>query len=305
MNIQVHRVRAFIDGKGGGNPAGVVLDADALDRSARQAIAAKLGWSETAFVSHSDRAVARLEFFTPNRQIAHCGHATVATFGLLHALGRIGEGTHYKDTVDGLREIRIEGEEVFMAQHAPDFEPQSGLNERLENLLDLPKDAFDHAGEATVVSTGTRFLQVGPIDAEFLAHARPRLREIEQLSEELDLVGLYVHARGTLVPGRAATTRMFAPRFGIDEESATGMAAGGLAALLDQRGEIDGDRLVIEQGRLMHPPSPSELRVRLEREDGALRRVFVGGRVAIEATRELDFDAQRGEWREAAQKSAA
>lgn len=306
MTIHVHRVRSFIDGKSGGNPAGVVLDADALDTAARQAIAARLGWSETAFVSRSDRAVARLEFFTPNRQIAHCGHATVATFGLLRTLGRIGEGTFYKDTVDGLREIRIEGDTVFMAQRAPEFEPQPGLNLRLENLLDLPKDAFDHAGVATVVNTGTRFLQVGPIDAEFLAHARPQQREIERLSDELDLIGLYVHSRGTLVPGRAATTRMFAPRFGIDEEAATGMAAGGLAALLDQRGEVSGDSLVIEQGRLMRPPSPSELLVRLERENGAVRRVFVGGRVLIEASRELDFDAQSGAWVErAAKKSAA
>jgi predicted PhzF superfamily epimerase YddE/YHI9 len=98
---------------------------------------------------------------------------------------------------------------------------------------------------------------------------------------------------------------MFAPRFGINEEAATGMAAGGLAALLYQRGEVSGDSLVIEQGRLMRPPSPSEILVRLEHEDNSIRRVFVGGRVLIEATRELEFDAQRSEWQEVPTKSAA
>jgi PhzF family phenazine biosynthesis protein len=297
MIVQVHRVRSFTDSGSGGNPAGVVLDADALDSAARQGIAAALGWSETAFVSHSDLADARLEFYTPNRQIAHCGHATVATFGLLRALGRAGEGTLHKDTVDGLREIRIEGDTVFMAQQAPIFEPQPGLTPRLASLLDLPLSAFDHSGVPTVVSTGTRFLQVGPIDAEFLAHARPDQAGIEALSEELDLVGLYVHARGTTVPGRAAATRMFAPRYGIPEESATGIAAGGLAALLHERGEVEGQELVIEQGRLMRPASPSQLRVRLELQGRKLTRVFAGGTVRMESIHRITREPN-GQWRD-------
>lgn len=297
MIIEVHRVRSFTDAGSGGNPAGVVLDADALDSAARQGIAAALGWSETAFVSRSDTAAARLEFYTPNRQIAHCGHATVATFGLLRALGRVDEGVMHKDTVDGLREIRIEGDTVFMAQHAPIIEAQPGLTPRLASLLDLPLSAFEHAGTPSVVSTGTRFLQVGAIDAELLAHARPDLAGIEALSEELDLIGLYVHAHGTAVPGRIASTRMFAPRYGIPEESATGIAAGGLAGLLHERGEIEGDALVIEQGRLMRPASPSELRVRLERQGRQLTRIFVGGKVSVERVHRVAREPN-GTWRD-------
>ena len=134
MIVTVNRVRSFVDGGVGGNPAGVVLDADALDTAARQGIAAALGWSETAFVSHSPRAAARLEFFTPNRQIPHCGHATVATFGLLRRLGRVGEGVLHKDTVDGLREIRIDGDSVFMAQAAPTFARQDGLHRHVRHV---------------------------------------------------------------------------------------------------------------------------------------------------------------------------
>ena len=83
-------VYAFTEGGGGGNPAGVVVDADGLGPAARLRIAARVGLSETAFVSASATETVRLEFFTPTRQIAHCGHATIATFALLRALGRIG-----------------------------------------------------------------------------------------------------------------------------------------------------------------------------------------------------------------------
>jgi PhzF family phenazine biosynthesis protein len=97
--MQVRVVNAFVDGERGGNPAGVVLQADALSAAQKQAIAAQVGLSETAFVSCSQSAAFKLEFFTPTRQIAHCGHATVAAFSLLRQLGLVGEGWSNKETI--------------------------------------------------------------------------------------------------------------------------------------------------------------------------------------------------------------
>lgn len=79
MQIEVRIVNAFIDGPAGGNPAGVVVDANALTAAQKLKVARQVGLSETAFVSASDTASIKLEFFTPTRQIAHCGHATIAT----------------------------------------------------------------------------------------------------------------------------------------------------------------------------------------------------------------------------------
>jgi PhzF family phenazine biosynthesis protein len=73
-------VCAFSIDRMGGNPAGVVLNADNFTNNEKQAIATQAGLSEVAFVSSSTEADFKLDFFTPNRQIAHCGHATIATF---------------------------------------------------------------------------------------------------------------------------------------------------------------------------------------------------------------------------------
>jgi PhzF family phenazine biosynthesis protein len=51
MAAIVNIVNAFVDGGRGGNPAGVVLDADGLSAQQKQAIARLAGLSETAFVS--------------------------------------------------------------------------------------------------------------------------------------------------------------------------------------------------------------------------------------------------------------
>ena len=47
----------------GGNPAGVVLDADDLSEADMQSVAAAVGHSETAFVSASETADFRFDFF--------------------------------------------------------------------------------------------------------------------------------------------------------------------------------------------------------------------------------------------------
>ena len=102
MAITIHTVNAFVDNQAapdtGGNPAGVVLGADGLDANKRQALAARLGLSETVFVGASATASRRLEFFTPTQQIAHCGHATIAAFWLMQHLGQLPNGVHSKET---------------------------------------------------------------------------------------------------------------------------------------------------------------------------------------------------------------
>lgn len=109
MDVHVQIVNAFVDNGEGGNPAGVVLDAQRYSQEQKQRIAALAGLSETAFISPSDSADFKLEFFTPNRQIAHCGHATIASFSYLRQMGRIAGTQTSKETIDGRHGCRTSG----------------------------------------------------------------------------------------------------------------------------------------------------------------------------------------------------
>ena len=57
-----------------GNPAGVVLGAEALTDAEMLRIASDLGFSETAFLSEIRPDAARIRYFTPRAEIAFCGH---------------------------------------------------------------------------------------------------------------------------------------------------------------------------------------------------------------------------------------
>jgi PhzF family phenazine biosynthesis protein len=75
----VLRYAAFSDHGRGGNPAGVVLDAAGLDDAARLAVAARVGYSETAFAQAAGGSGQyRIRYFSPKAEVAFCGHATIA-----------------------------------------------------------------------------------------------------------------------------------------------------------------------------------------------------------------------------------
>ncbi|MET1081273.1 MAG: PhzF family phenazine biosynthesis protein [Pseudomonas sp.] len=285
MQVDIKVVNAFVEAGRGGNPAGVVLDADALSAAQKLAIAARVGLSETAFVSASETAAFKLEFFTPVRQIAHCGHATVATFSLLRQLGRVQEGWSSKETIDGNRDILLVGDAAYMEQRRPQYrevaaEDPAVLAEVL-GALGLEARQLLEGHLPTRVETGMAFILVALRNEADVKGVRPDLARLERLSERFDLVGFYVFSTATREPGRAAGARMFAPRYGIAEESATGMAAGPLACYLHDRLGLATTRLAIEQGYLMAPPSPSLIQVELELEDDRISRLMAGGQARV------------------------
>ncbi|BEP14715.1 PhzF family phenazine biosynthesis isomerase [Acidothermaceae bacterium B102] len=75
----VLRYAAFTTDPAGGNPAGVVLDATGLDAPAMQALAAEVGYSETAFVTEAAEGSYDVRYFAPTSEVPFCGHATIAT----------------------------------------------------------------------------------------------------------------------------------------------------------------------------------------------------------------------------------
>jgi PhzF family phenazine biosynthesis protein len=261
---ELYLVKAFTEQPNGGNTAGVVLFADRLPHERRQKIAAMLGLSETAFVSASEVGDVKVEFYTPIKQIPHCGHATVAAFSLLWQKGLLLNGSAVKESIEGTRQISYENGKVYQAQLPPQYTPleAADLNTHLiATALGLPDGfAFEHT--PIIASTGVPFLLVPLPDEHTLHMLQPDQELIRTISEKAGLVGFY--AFSTDVKHADATARMFAPSYGIPEESATGMAAGPLACFLhDYLGRQKNTFLILQGYHLRHP-SPSQIEVQLE-----------------------------------------
>lgn len=288
MKIEVPIVSAFVDQNTGGNPAGVVLNAEIYSQEEKQRIASSIGLSETAFVSPSSQADFKLEFFTPTRQIAHCGHATIATFCYLRQTGLLPHNQTSKETIDGRRKIFMEKDSAYMEQLAPRYTEISERHQLLVlNSLGLQPSNLLAGVRPYIVNTGNSFLVVGLHSKDSLKSLIPNMRLISEISEQYNLIGYYVFSQQTVAEERDATTRMFAPRYGIDEESATGMAAGPLACCLYDKLQQAKLEYLIEQGHLMSPASPSLITVRLHIQDGSIYSLMAGGKAAVREVRNI------------------
>ncbi|KGK31364.1 PhzF family phenazine biosynthesis protein [Cellulophaga sp. E6(2014)] len=288
--ITVQIINAFTANNEGGNPAGVVLHADHLSPENKLEIAKKVGLSETAFVSKSASEAFKLDFYTPTKQIAHCGHATVAAFSYLKQKGLLQDANSSKETIDGPRKIKIIGEDAFMEQLAPKYTSLETYEARILNSLKLKKSELLPNTSIQLVHTGNSFVIIPIKNPELLKNLQPDFELIKGLSEELEAIGYYAFTVDTSDRNSHATTRMFAPSYGIPEEAATGMAAGPLACYMHDVMQIPQERYNILQGHFMKHPSPSLIKVNLTIEKGKITQLMAGGKGVVKEERTITLD---------------
>lgn len=291
--IAVVMMDSFVDGDTGGNPAGVVYPADSLTEVQMQKIASRADAPETVFISRSATAAVKLAFFTSITRIPHCGHATVAAFCYLSHQGILADGWTSKETIDGNRKVLLREGEAYIEQLAPVFQTIQSRNVSASDIMtSLGLDTQDllPGFEPTITHTGNTFLVIPLANRDAQCRIRPDPSRIHVLSEVLGVTGYYPFCLQTGQPGRDAATRMFAPRVGISEESATGTAAGPLAGYLYQYLGLRKNHLVMEQGTFMAPQSPSLIKVDLNLTDDKIVGMMVGGKALLRGEKLVSLD---------------
>lgn len=248
---------AFAEELFGGNPAGVVLIPEGEDFPAESLMvrtAAELRYSETAFVKRLGEKAFHLRYFTPTDEVDLCGHATIASFGVLVEEGLIRSGDFCSlQTKAGSLQVEIRQGMVFM---------EMGEAALLGPVPDLPALAgvlgiseSDFAMEPAIVSTGLPDILAPIRNRDLLLTMKPDFPAMAELSNELSVVGVHAFC---LDPERQVTAwcRNFAPLYGIDEEAATGTANGALTEYLYRQGILkDEDESLYLQGESMGRPS--------------------------------------------------
>lgn len=277
--MQYYIVDAFTTQSFGGNPAGVVLlpqDSGFPDEKLMQQVAAELRYSETAFVQRNGEREFTVRYFTPRSEVDLCGHATIASFGVLYQEGLLVEGSVcLNHTLAGDLEV-VAGERVMMQMAAPKMVEEVKEVERLCHIMrcDVPSQPVE------IISTGLPDIILPVTSLEELDALCPDMAALAEMSRELDVVG--VHAYVPAGDRYTAHARNFAPLYGVDEESATGTANAALTHYLQRRGMVQtGNECAFLQGEKMGRPSVVESTLR---PDGT---IYVGGKCCIVAKGEL------------------
>jgi trans-2,3-dihydro-3-hydroxyanthranilate isomerase len=287
--VRIYQMDAFTHIPFGGNPAGVVPEADGLTAEEMQKIAREMNCSETAFVMKSDKPGAdlRVRFFTPTEEIDLCGHATISTFVVLGMEERFGSKlpqTVVQETNVGLLPVTIsrDGEgriQAFMTQASPAFKPCDVSRADAANLLGLQEQDIDPNLPIGLAYTGLWDLFVPINGLEPFARMQPDLVGISALNKTMGVASTHCYSLSTATPQAHLHTRDFSPAVGIPEDPATGTANGALGAFLLHHGvfvpERENVRLLVEQG--FEIDRPSYLQVVVDGEPRSPRTVRVGG----------------------------
>lgn len=205
--LPIYQVDAFATALFKGNPAAVCPLKEWLPDGLMQSIAQENNLSETAFFVPQDEGFA-IRWFTPNDEVALCGHATLASAHVLfeelgynkpkitlHSL-HSGPLTVFKDK--GLLYLDFPTDTVTSYPMAPEFEAALGMRP-----LELFKGKTDYvavlADEASVQNCSPNMAAVDAIGGRGLIITAP--------GNEVDFV-----------------SRFFAPQCAVPEDPVTGSA---------------------------------------------------------------------------------
>ena len=278
IDMRYYIVDAFTDQPFGGNPAGVVLlNGNSFpSETLMLQIAAELRYSETAFVRRDSEKEFTLRYFTPKAEVELCGHATLASFALLHRkLGITGRCLCHTKAGDTSVEA---GPRVLMQMTASKIVQSIDETEGIYRAIGICD--YTPTLPVMIVSTGLPDFMIQVKNVETLNRLPLDMNAISVVTEKYNAVSFHVFAFGN--DGYTAHVRDFGPLYGVPEESATGTANASLTHYLQQNGCIPatGDFSFL-QGEAMGRPSVVATRVTA---DGT---IYVGGTAAVVAEGKL------------------
>ena len=275
--MDIQRIAAFSTGATGGNPAGVVICDTLPDASVMQAIAADIGYSETAFAA-PDAAGWRVRYFAPEIEVDFCGHATIALGTALAMHFGNGAFTLTLNKTSITVEARSDDGVLAATLQSPPTTSQplpAPLLAGALALFGLTAAELDPRLPPALANAGADHIILALNSRAALSAMRYDLESGRELMTEAGL-------NGTISLIHAETSQRFHARNpfpigGIYEDPATGAAAAALAGYLRDQDWPHGGAIEITQGDDMGMPS------RLWAEIGAER----GGSIRVSGTARL------------------
>ncbi|EST37164.1 hypothetical protein N566_14505 [Streptomycetaceae bacterium MP113-05] len=261
----VLRYTAFSASPDGGNPAGVVLDAAALSAAEMLAIAAEVGYSETAFLfparaGTDTRAGGRtygVRYFSPLAEVPFCGHATVAAAVALAEVH--GPGELLLSAPVGTIPVTVTEADGRLQATLTSVEPHNrpvaapDLAEALA-ALGWAGSELDPRIPPRIAFAGAHHLVLGAATRRRLADLAYDFDRLQALMLRLDLTTLQLVWRDPS-DDRVFHVRNPFPVGGVVEDPATGAAAAAFGGFARELGLVPASStLTLHQGEDMGRP---------------------------------------------------
>jgi len=281
------KIDAFATDKSVGNPAGAIyLNTEhELTPKEMQRIAAELkGFvNEVGYVRKLDNDTFVLKYYSSEREVDFCGHATIAImYDLLTSNAELlDKPTINIVTGKGklLVENRIPDENaVFISAPFPQFSDKSIPKTYIAESLHIDIRDIDDEYPIEVVNAGLETLII-PIDAlQTILSISPDFMKLKLFCENNLIDIVVVFSSEVSDKSNCFRTRVFAPRFGYLEDPATGSGNAAMGYYLLKHRKWDGEIISVEQNEKMDQPNIIKLLTR-HNETNDVEVAFGGGAI--------------------------
>lgn len=219
MKLPLYQVDAFADRVFTGNPAAVVPLQQWIDDDLMQQLAMENNLAETVFFVPRASDEFDIRWFTPEKEINLCGHATLASaFVLFNHLDYKNDSITFHSQSGPLRVWRNAGGMIFLDFPSWKPQPMASWPHGLEQALGVDK---------IVAAWQSRDLLIELKDEDAVRGANPDFTLLKRMGHKV-----IITARGKEVD---FVSRFFAPTYGIDEDPVTGSAHSQLIPFWSER----------------------------------------------------------------------
>ncbi|HQL01117.1 MAG TPA: PhzF family phenazine biosynthesis protein [Smithellaceae bacterium] len=282
------KIDAFATDQSTGNPAGAIyLNSDSeLNPTQMQRIAAELkGFvNEVGYISRLDAGTFMLKYYSSEKEVEFCGHATIAimydllkddtellsqpTINIVTSKGRL------------LVQNRIPDEDaVFISAPHPHFPNPAISGSHIAEALGASVQDLCTDYPVEVINAGLETLIVPIRTLQTILGLQPDFKKLKLFCENHSIDIVEVFSKEASDVSNCFRTRVFAPRFGYLEDPATGSGNAAFGYYLLKHKKWNGEVISIEQNDKLHQPNIIKLSTR-HGESGNVEVTF-GGRAIV------------------------
>jgi PhzF family phenazine biosynthesis protein len=278
------KIDAFATQKSDGNPAGMVYleSFDDITPDDMLKIAKELeGFvSEVGYVWRIEENTFSLKYYSSEREVDFCGHATIA---IMYDLIKNSDDLINKKQINIITckgklivENRISSEDaVFITAPVPVFSKDKIDIESVAKALRISSLEINNDYPISILNSGLETLIVPIKNISAVLSISPVLDELKEfcIDNSIDIITVYTDE--VAYKRNRYRSRVFAPTFGYLEDPATGSGNSALGYYLLQNRIWDGTFMSLEQNRSFE--NPNIIKLLAKDTEGTKPQVVFGG----------------------------
>jgi PhzF family phenazine biosynthesis protein len=278
------KIDAFATFKSDGNPAGYIYlnSRESIDENEMQRIARELkGFvNEVGYAYKINETTYSLKYYSSEREVEFCGHATIAImYDIIKNTNSL-ENTLEINIITNKGQLIVENQisgmdAVFIMAPNPEF--RTTRIPKVEIAAALNIDIADISGKyhTSVVNAGLETLIIPINTLEAILNINPELDILKDfcIKNHIDIIEVFCNE--TYDKKCDYRTRVFAPTFGYLEDPATGSGNSAFGCYLLRNNLWNGESLIIEQNGTKDRYNIVQLKTRFDADKN--KRVLFGG----------------------------